>query len=87
MGVKVNWGDPEQHSIRYEFDEKWSWDELFQACLKARAMERSAGQHVDVILDVSGDSLGLDPCQFVANNMFIYRLAQRHVTARGSAGV
>jgi hypothetical protein len=78
MRVVVDWDDPDKRCIRYQFAESWDWDDLYRAFLMARMMERSVGYRVDVILDINDYCACLDVCQFVANNMFVYKLVQQY---------
>ncbi len=52
MPVRVYWEDTDQTIVRYDFEGRWTWDELFPAYYQAIAMENAMPHRVDVILDM-----------------------------------
>jgi hypothetical protein len=53
MSITAIWDNPEQTILRYTFRENWTWDELFEAIEKGRAMQDGVQHRVDIILDMS----------------------------------
>ena len=51
--VNVYWVDEAKTIVRYDFDGKWTWDDLYPAYNKAIEMETSVTHRVDVILDMT----------------------------------
>lgn len=51
MPVSVSWYDDAKTIVWYDFQGKWTWDELYPEFERALEMERSVGHRVDVILD------------------------------------
>ncbi len=52
MGVRVCWEDEAHTIVRYDFEGKWTWEELYPVYNEAIAMETAAPHRVDVILDM-----------------------------------
>ena len=52
MPIRVYWEDADQTIVRYDFEGRWTWDELYAAYYEAIAMEHSVAQRVDIILDM-----------------------------------
>jgi hypothetical protein len=52
MGVRVYWEDEAHTIVRYDFEGKWTWEELYPVYNLAIAMETSAPYRVDIILDM-----------------------------------
>jgi len=52
MAVRVYWEDELQTIVRYDFEGKWTWEELYPVYDQAIAMETSAPHRVDIILDM-----------------------------------
>lgn len=52
MPIRVYWEDTDQTIVRYDFEGRWTWDELYTAYYQAIAMENSVIQRVDIILDM-----------------------------------
>jgi len=52
LPIRVYWEDADQTIVRYDFEGKWTWDELYTAYYEAIAMETSVTQRVDIILDM-----------------------------------
>ena len=52
MPIRVYWEDTDQTIVRYDFEGKWMWDELYTAYYEAIAMETSVSYRVDIILDM-----------------------------------
>ena len=52
MPIHVYWEDANQTIVRYDFEGRWTWDELYTAYYQAIAMENSVTQRVDIILDM-----------------------------------
>lgn len=53
MGIKVDWDNDEQTVILYRFDGSWSWDDLYNALDRVKAMSASVDHQVDAIIDFS----------------------------------
>lgn len=56
MPIRVYWEDAEQTIVRYDFEGRWTWDELYVAYYQAIAMENSVTHRVDIILDMRTSS-------------------------------
>lgn len=52
MPIRVYWEDEKQALVRYDFEGRWTWDELYTAYYQAIAMENSVSHRVDIILDM-----------------------------------
>lgn len=52
MGIRVCWEDEAHTIVRYDFEGKWTWEELYPVYNQAIAMETSVPYRVDVILDM-----------------------------------
>lgn len=53
MGINVVWDNDEQTIIRYEFNGRWTWNDLFAALDKVQEMSTSVEHRVDAIIDLS----------------------------------
>jgi hypothetical protein len=51
MAIKVVWDNPQHTIVRYIYDEKWTWDEFFQAREEAVALIDTVDYKVGVIMD------------------------------------
>lgn len=49
MGIAVVWDDDEKTIIRWDFDEKWTWDEFHEAFRISLEMSENITYRVDVI--------------------------------------
>ncbi|MFN8375085.1 MAG: hypothetical protein U0694_19690 [Anaerolineae bacterium] len=52
MSVEVMWDNAEQSILRFVFEGKWSWEELYPALNEAFEMEKSVPHRVHAILDM-----------------------------------
>lgn len=52
MPIRIYWEDSDQTIIRYVFEGRWTWDELYGVYYQAIEMENSVTQRVDIILDM-----------------------------------
>lgn len=52
MGIKVEWGNAEHAIIRYEFEPRWSWGDLYAASDEGTAWLDSVAHRVDFIADL-----------------------------------
>lgn len=52
MGIRVYWEDEAHTIVRYDFEGRWTWEELYPVYDEAIAMETSVPYRVDVILDM-----------------------------------
>lgn len=53
MTIRVYWEDETKTIVRYDFEGKWTWNELYPVYYEAIAMENSVPHRVDVILDLT----------------------------------
>lgn len=51
MGITVNWDNPAKTILRYDFDERWSWEEFFVAKKQAYTMIGTVSHKVGVIMN------------------------------------
>ena len=51
MSITVDWHDSEKTIILYVFSGKWTWSEFYDVYHRAIAMENSAPNRVDVVID------------------------------------
>lgn len=49
MGIQVVWDDEAQTIIRWDFDEKWSWDDFHAAFRVSLEMGKGISHRLDVI--------------------------------------
>jgi len=56
MGIRVMWDNSERTIIRYEFETRWSWGDLYAASDEGTALLDSVGHRVDFIADLRGTS-------------------------------
>ena len=49
MPLHINWDNDEHTAIRYDYEGKWSWDELYEVTKKASDMFKSVSHKVNVI--------------------------------------
>jgi hypothetical protein len=54
MGIVVQWDNPEQTVVRWDFEPVWSWEELADSARVSNAMIASADTQVALILNASG---------------------------------
>ncbi|MCL4250638.1 MAG: hypothetical protein KJ065_20975 [Anaerolineae bacterium] len=54
MGIAVQWDNPEQTVILWDFEQTWSWDAFADSARVSSAMIASTDRSVDVILNVAG---------------------------------
>jgi len=52
MGIQVVWDDDAKRMIRYNFDERWSWDEFFAAREGAIRLIDTVSHKIGVIMDL-----------------------------------
>jgi hypothetical protein len=52
MPINVHWYDAEQTIIRYEFQGRWSWDDLYEAVKTVERMVKPLAHRFDVIFNV-----------------------------------
>lgn len=52
MGIRVEWDNPDQTTIREIFDPCWTWDDFYAAKSLVDRMIETAGHTVSVILDM-----------------------------------
>ncbi len=50
MGIKVQWDDAAKRTIRYDFDERWTWEDFFVAKKQAYEMIDHSARKVAVIM-------------------------------------
>jgi len=69
--IKVDWDDPAQTIVRWEFPSEWTWDDVEEARQQSVAMRRSVSHRVAVILDMLGSqqSLPRAPLKMFAKGM------------------
>ena len=60
MGVVVDWWDAEKKIIRYEFSERWTWEDLYAAMDKVNEMMASVPYNVYVLISFE-HSQGIPP--------------------------
>lgn len=53
MSIVVHWDDEEQSIIRWEFGEKWSWDDFYAAFDQSLQMAQTVDHRIDVIPDLT----------------------------------
>lgn len=53
MGVTAQWDDPTQQTIRFNFEEAWSWLSLRRKLRVGFALMRGVGHRVDMIFDLT----------------------------------
>ena len=51
MGIRVFWENDQQRIIRWEFDGKWTWVEVYQASQESVAMRKQVGRNAVVLID------------------------------------
>jgi hypothetical protein len=51
MAIHVMWDNEDQTIFRYQFEERWTWDEFFDARDQALAMIDTVSHKVGVIMD------------------------------------
>ena len=51
--IDVYWVDEGKTIVRYDFEGKWTWDDLYPAYNQAIEMETSVSHRVDVVLDMT----------------------------------
>lgn len=56
MGIKIMWDNDERTIMRYEFEARWSWADLYAASDEGTARLDSVDHRVDVIADLRGTS-------------------------------
>ncbi len=54
MPITIRWFNAEHTIIQYEFEGRWSWEELHAAIEQVQALMNSVDHRVDIIVDVSG---------------------------------
>ena len=52
MGILVEWDDQAQTVIRWDFDGRWDWTDLYHCEMQANEMCLSVNQTVDFILNM-----------------------------------
>jgi hypothetical protein len=50
MGIKVQWDDATQKTIRFDFDEQWTWEDFFNAKKQSYNLIDSVKRKVAVIM-------------------------------------
>jgi hypothetical protein len=60
MSIAIDWFDAEHTIIRYQFEGRWTWDDLYGAITQVNTMLASVDHKVDVIIDFER-SLGVPP--------------------------
>ncbi|MEO8609146.1 MAG: hypothetical protein ABI690_14750 [Chloroflexota bacterium] len=55
MGIRVQWDDVAQRTIRYDFDEQWTWEDFFNAKKQAYGMIDTVARKVAVIMAAPGN--------------------------------
>jgi hypothetical protein len=50
MGIQILWDDAEKTTLRYNFDEQWSWEDFFAAKKEANALIDTVTHRVGVIM-------------------------------------
>lgn len=53
MGINVRWDNDEQTIIRYAFDGRWTWNDLYAALDRVQEMAASVEHRVDAIIDLT----------------------------------
>jgi hypothetical protein len=56
MSIEVHWDTEDQQTLCYQFDGKWTWDDLYEAVNRANLMLDAIERPTPVIVDVSGIS-------------------------------
>ncbi len=51
MGIRVFWEDDNQRVIRWEFEGKWTWQEVYQASQESIALREQVGHAAVVLVD------------------------------------
>jgi hypothetical protein len=57
MGVRVVWHNDKKTIIRYIYENRWSWEDLYTARLEVKAMLESVPHKVGIIVDVRNSSI------------------------------
>ncbi len=57
MGISVQWDNVDRTSLRYVYEGRWTWDELYRAVSEGNAMVGSVPHKVYIIIDVTHSSL------------------------------
>lgn len=52
MGGRVQWDDPEQTILRFEFEGEWDWVVVRQVALMGQEMSASVEHRVDSVVDL-----------------------------------
>ncbi|MDX1993304.1 MAG: hypothetical protein SF029_13005 [bacterium] len=56
MPIEVRWNTEDQELLCYQFDGKWTWDDLYEAVHQANLILDAVERPTPVIVDVSGIS-------------------------------
>src|SRR5690349_17107173 len=70
MPVQFEWNEPQKRTIRYTFQGKWTWDEVYEAFKTSWEEAAELNHVVDSISDMS-------------NAMFVPPSAMTHIRALG----
>jgi hypothetical protein len=57
MGIRVVWDNDKKSIIRYIYENRWSWEDLYTARLEVKAMLESVSHKVGIIVDVRNASI------------------------------
>jgi hypothetical protein len=52
VGVTVTWDNEERTRLRWDFEEKWTWDEYYQADQQARTMMEGVSYSIGGIVNL-----------------------------------
>jgi hypothetical protein len=69
MSITVTWDNATKTALRYEFAEKWYWDDFKKAFRQAQQMLASVGHIVDVIADFQNS--GCVPTETLARLAYV----------------
>jgi len=56
MPVNLLWDDAEKSILRYQYEGKWTWEELHDAIVQAHAIADAIQYRIDVIFDFTGSA-------------------------------
>jgi hypothetical protein len=57
MGIKVTWDNEDHSAIRYDYEGKWTWNDLYEAVKECHRLLDSVNYKVDSIIDLEHSSL------------------------------
>jgi hypothetical protein len=69
MSITVTWDNPAKTALRYEFADRWQWDDFKKAFRQAQQMLASVGHIVDVIVDFQNS--GCVPTETLARLAYV----------------